>query len=371
MISNPLARVLTLIVITGAMTCGVSNLSAVTMTYAGAHANMVNLYPGGGPANQQSYVVVPWRSEILEKPLDADGNDVFGSAGFALFATTFSYPDANAICCDAFINPAEEDPLFPNIINLPTWVTGSQILAERMAGGYSYALIDDPVLTNGYRDYNWGDTQSPPANPEHSQAPYVKMGFLDGLDINDNNPINTPAGRWGFTVGADVPSSFRLGVMTDGGDNGNFAPGELFIQQFVDTTPVGEPLGSGPLTGAYRDRMVDMHFFDITGAQEGDQFVIGVMSGAGSFGNSGVAGFSFDVFPDTGDNADFNSDGVVDGQDFLVWQRGGSPNSLSASDLALWQSQYVSGSLAAVSVPEPASWVLSLLALVGIRRARR
>ena len=372
MISNSIARVLCLAVTTGVFFGGATNLSAVTLEYAGGHANMVNLYPGGGPANAQSYVVVPWRSEILAKPLDADGNNVFGSAGYALFATTFSYPDASAMCCDAYINPVDGDPLFPNIIDLPEWVTGSQILAERMAGGFAYALIDDPVLTNGYRDYNWGDTQSPPANPPHSQAPYVKMGFLDGLDIFGNNPISTPAGRWAFTVGADVPASFRLGVMSDGGDNGNFAPGEIFIQQFDGTTPIGEPLGSGPLSGVYRDRMVDMNFFDITGAQEGDQFVIGVMSGEGSFGNSGIAGFSFDVLPDTpGDNADFNNDGIVDGRDFLVWQRGGSPNSLSASDLELWQEQYGTGALAAVTVPEPASWILTLLTLAGICRARR
>ncbi|MEM9659538.1 MAG: hypothetical protein AAF961_14355, partial [Planctomycetota bacterium] len=34
---------------------------------------------------------------------------------------------------------------------------------------------------------------------------------------------------------------------------------------------------------------------------------------------------------------DFNSDALVNGADFLVWQRGGSPNPLSASDLAEWE----------------------------------
>lgn len=62
-------------------------------------------------------------------------------------------------------------------------------------------------------------------------------------------------------------------------------------------------------------------------------------------------------------SADFNGDGSVDGRDFLVWQRGGSPNSWSKTDLALWQGQYGSGALAAaVTVPEPGGvglvWVL-------------
>jgi hypothetical protein len=52
---------------------------------------------------------------------------------------------------------------------------------------------------------------------------------------------------------------------------------------------------------------------------------------------------------------DFDNDGDVDGRDFLIWQRGGSPTALSASDLADWQSNYGTGSLAAVTsaVPEP------------------
>lgn len=76
---------------------------------------------------------------------------------------------------------------------------------------------------------------------------------------------------------------------------------------------------------------------------------------------------NFDLRVD--DSADFNQDGIVDGHDFLVWQRGvasgttfgeGDANhdkSVDASDLAVWQgllnNQAVSG--AASSVPEPGS----------------
>lgn len=62
------------------------------------------------------------------------------------------------------------------------------------------------------------------------------------------------------------------------------------------------------------------------------------------------------------ESADFDDDGDVDGLDFLVWQRGDSARSLSADDLSLWQSQYVSAGLTAHSstVPEPGSLVLLL-----------
>jgi hypothetical protein len=67
---------------------------------------------------------------------------------------------------------------------------------------------------------------------------------------------------------------------------------------------------------------------------------------------------------------DFDSDGDVDGRDFLRWQRGGSPNPLSAGDLALWQNNYGNGGLGALatatSVPEPSALLLSFAGLGAI-----
>ena len=58
---------------------------------------------------------------------------------------------------------------------------------------------------------------------------------------------------------------------------------------------------------------------------------------------------------------DFDGNGVVDGRDFLMWQRGESPTPLSASDLADWQANYGNGSLGAVSVPEPNCFCLAMI----------
>jgi hypothetical protein len=72
---------------------------------------------------------------------------------------------------------------------------------------------------------------------------------------------------------------------------------------------------------------------------------------------------------------DFDFDDDVDGYDFLIWQRGGSPNSLSTSDLADWQANYgVSPLVASIAVPEPAGLVgfLTLCCIfVGQRKAAR
>ncbi len=74
------------------------------------------------------------------------------------------------------------------------------------------------------------------------------------------------------------------------------------------------------------------------------------------------------VAGDVGDQTqagDFDGDGDVDGRDFLIWQRGGSPNFLSAGDLTAWQTNYGvgGGPLGANStaVPEPGSMLITAI----------
>ncbi len=65
-------------------------------------------------------------------------------------------------------------------------------------------------------------------------------------------------------------------------------------------------------------------------------------------------------------SGDFDGDGDVDGRDFLVWQRGGSPNPLSAADLADWQTGYSAGTpVGSVAVPEPYSFAWVAISLAG------
>jgi hypothetical protein len=66
-----------------------------------------------------------------------------------------------------------------------------------------------------------------------------------------------------------------------------------------------------------------------------------------------------DVRPTSNVPGDFNGDNVVDGSDFLIWQRGQSSSPQSSSDLVDWQVNYgTSESIAAATVPEPHSIML-------------
>ncbi len=70
---------------------------------------------------------------------------------------------------------------------------------------------------------------------------------------------------------------------------------------------------------------------------------------------------------------DFNVDGAVDGSDFLIWQRGGSPNPVSAQDLADWRANYgidLNAAPAQTATPEPdtnGSALMAALAALAIR----
>lgn len=82
--------------------------------------------------------------------------------------------------------------------------------------------------------------------------------------------------------------------------------------------------------------------------------------------------YTFAENPNPGTPGDFNGDGNVDGRDFLAWQRGESPSSLSAEDLQDWQNNYGGGALAAVTaVPEPSSMILSVAGLIIAGALRR
>jgi hypothetical protein len=68
-------------------------------------------------------------------------------------------------------------------------------------------------------------------------------------------------------------------------------------------------------------------------------------------------------------DADFDNDNDVDGNDFLIWQRGlgagtnatgdaNGDNLVNAADLTIWKGQFATAVAAAGAVPEPATWAL-------------
>jgi hypothetical protein len=74
---------------------------------------------------------------------------------------------------------------------------------------------------------------------------------------------------------------------------------------------------------------------------------------------SGFSGCQLDVRPTGTLEGDFNGDHLVNGRDFLIWQRGQSSAPLSLSELNEWQTSYgAAGFVQATSVPEPGALLL-------------
>ncbi|QDT73170.1 hypothetical protein [Lacipirellula limnantheis] len=93
--------------------------------------------------------------------------------------------------------------------------------------------------------------------------------------------------------------------------------------------------------------------------------------------------FSVVVGSAPSENADFNGDNLVDGQDFLIWQKNfgvgtsheagdADGNSLvNDADLTIWKTQFGGAPAAIASVPEPSTAILAACGLIAAMWASR
>lgn len=173
------------------------------------------------------------------------------------------------------------------------------------------------------------------------------------LDTNDDSYVELE-GALGFEL--DPNGNATKGYSQGGFDNTEF---EVFKNALYvnDTTQVGGDLATStvPLTGTGSTLTLKL---------------LGVGDGSLEF-----AIFDNILIEEVAvANADFDGSGIVDGLDFLQWQRGDTPEGGSAAELALWEIQYGGPPplAAAVSaVPEPASALLLGLGLALIPTALR
>jgi hypothetical protein len=132
---------------------------------------------------------------------------------------------------------------------------------------------------------------------------------------------------------------------------------EQFLGEGGSTISAGEMISLG---NAYNTA--------IFGGADGDlQFSFGLNNGAQ------IASFVTYVGGGGGQPGDFDTDGDVDGNDFLVWQRGGAPGGVTAANLTTWRNNFGAPAVAAAgAVPEPSSLVLLVAAgaLLACRRVK-
>ena len=172
-----------------------------------------------------------------------------------------------------------------------------------------------------------------------------------------------------LTLGTSSKFEFEIGGPTQGTQydfvtEAGVAPLNLkgllslnLINGFVPTTSQTFAVlrSNAALTGAFSNVASGSRLFTTDGI---GSFLVRYGVGAPNSSRVTLSNFLF--------AGDFDLDGDVDGRDFLVWQRGGSPNGINSGDLAKWQAQYGSSvplAAAATAVPEPSAMLLGFVGL--------
>ncbi len=176
----------------------------------------------------------------------------------------------------------------------------------------------------------------------------ARFGEISSFYLNDAGQVAFSSELQGENV--DDSNDRALFAEVDGHLRVIAREGDLFD---VDPDPLAEDLREVAF--------LTSGFTTAAGSQDGQTSVFN-SAGQLLFSLSFTDGSQGLFIAETGASADYNVDGNINGDDFLAWQRGESPNPLSMSDLAAWQASYgnPSGAVAATLVPEP-SCILTLL----------
>ena len=222
--------------------------------------------------------------------------------------------------------------------------------------------------------------------PNNSATPLINNGHITGASLGE------PVTLTGYVKGVGTQDNVVItGTDAPGFSTARVNRGSVTYDGTLEIEIGGTSPGSGydqlnHILGAgivELGGLLDVHLINGFVPSPGDVFEILTASG-------GINGtFDQELLPDLGSSlafsvqyelnsislavtsilsGDFDFDGDVDGRDFLIWQRGGSPNPLDSSDLDNWKSTYGLSTLSASSaaVPEPNFSTLVLLVVVMI-----
>lgn len=202
---------------------------------------------------------------------------------------------------------------------------------------------------------------NPATNPglQFAAAGQLATAGINALDIVFRFRTTTIGAANSF-----AGQSLGLTGVTLGGNSG-----VAYISQEI-TRPDGVDLGSAVV---FSDNENDVVRLDDEGAfapNAGPLVTVSIfLSGLASGDSVNLTSFT-QRFAQTGPAVlpgDFNLDGAVDGSDFLVWQRGGSPNPVSAADLADWRASYgidLGAAPALTATPEPMTITSAVMAAI-------
>ncbi len=190
-----------------------------------------------------------WRSTAYVKPLDADADNVYGSAGWALYGGTLTQQQSN--------------PSFATVATAP----GTVVFTAPAGCGTPGVLA--PLYLCFDNAPGSGVT-----------VPDVRSGVVYRVGTSGDFVV----------INVTQTSSFRVGVPTDHEGAYGVTPAQLRLRQTA-----GAGAGdSGLIASVDHDLDGDFYFFDVIGAQPGDQFTLSGTDDPAHASN-GVWGVTFDT----------------------------------------------------------------------------
>jgi hypothetical protein len=252
--------------------------AAVIWSIATASAPAAVLIAQGsiaGVAGGNNDQIDRWRSTDVAKTLDPDGDNVYGTAGYVMFATdAIGNGTAGSVPTVDPLTFAPPTTAQATLSSIPSYITLANNGQNKVASSYGYKQIDDPRVTPGV---GVSDIESGAALRDAALG--LEVSMMD------------------FTIGANFPTAgLRIGILTNNTDNFD---GQLRLTQTVG----GDASITIPLT-VLAGQELGLHFFDITAANVGDVFTLFLQKTnpqpAGGNTNLNVlyGGVTFDAIPE-------------------------------------------------------------------------
>ncbi|QEG36464.1 PEP-CTERM sorting domain-containing protein [Bythopirellula goksoeyrii] len=250
-------------------------------------------------------------------------------------------------------------------------VAGSDIGSTNDRGWYGQVVIENPNGSFPPFFPNGGDwrireeTNVPGTDPNDKR---IMQGTGDDDTVAVPQEMNPGTGDYGL-VNLSVDKVYNLSLTLERFTDVN--PGDTIL---ASLTATDRATGISYTLSDYEPILNSMSEPDGISSDSWDYFAIR-NTGLDDF-DMLIDNFKLEIFGsnEPADNADYDGDGDVDGNDFLFWQRGNSTNAGSPADLQLWQQQYGTNPLVAAvaAVPEPTSLVLlSLCGAASLALRRR
>lgn len=320
----------------------------------------------GGAANPNTNRPVQTLSGLSVSPTDKNFGTNYEMSFYA-WSNFFGSPNAQGLADNALSEGGTNNVMFAigTSGTVPVVVGNTALAAGASMDGIGFATTGDGGIGQDYRAYPQSATTSAPTSGvyaansrESSNAFYTAMfPALPAPEVQQTISANEYGGdAFNTQLGLTQPGAF------------GFAWHKVVITK-----------NNNSVTWKINDTLiatVDASTLNLTSAN----IALGV-----SDVNTSTArhpSLVFTVFdnlvvtdlPPAGLPGDFNGDQFVDGNDFLIWQRGGSPNPTSAGDLADWKANFGMGASLVGAVPEPGTvllaWLGAPLMGLGARRQR-